>query len=73
LKASNQTASTSTFGSLDRLVDTHRFGVAVESGRDPLGGLLIAAGQEEGLTPGREVRRELAADVAGTDDGDRAI
>jgi hypothetical protein len=47
--------------------------VAVEAGRDLPGGLLVAAGQEEVLTAGREVRREPAADVAGADDGNRAI
>jgi len=47
--------------------------VAAEAGRDLAGGLLVAAGQEEVLTAGREVRREPAADVAGADDGHRAV
>ena len=60
-------------GPLDRLVDAHRFGVAVEVGRDLPGGFGVPAGQEEVLTAGREVRREPAADVAGADDRHRAI
>ena len=47
--------------------------VAAEVGRDLPGGLLVAAGQQEVLTAGREVRRENAADVAGADYGHRAI
>ena len=42
-------------------------------GRDLPGGLLVTAGQEEVLTAGCEVRREPAADVAGADDGHRAV
>jgi len=58
---------------LDRLVDAHHFGVAVQVGRDLPGGFGVPAGQEEVLTAGREVRSEPAADVAGADDGNRAI
>ena len=58
---------------VDRLVDAHRFGVAVQVGRDLPGGLLVAAGQQEVLTAGREVRRQRAADGAGSDDGNRAV
>ena len=60
-------------GPVDRLVDADHFGVAVEAGRELPGGLLVAAGQQEVLTAGREVRRERAADGAGADDGNRAI
>jgi hypothetical protein len=58
---------------LTSLVDAHRFRVAVEVGRELPVGLLVAAGQEEVLTAGGEVRREPASDVAGADDGNRAI
>jgi hypothetical protein len=60
-------------GPIDRLVDGHRFGVAAEGGGELAGGLLVAAGQEEVLTTGCEVRRELAADGADADDGNRAV
>jgi hypothetical protein len=46
--------------------------VAVETVRNLSGGVLVAAGQEEVLTAGREVRRERAADGAGADDANRA-
>jgi hypothetical protein len=49
-----------------RRVDDHLVG-------ELSGGLQVTAGQEKVLTAGREVRRERAADVAGADDGDRAI
>jgi hypothetical protein len=38
--------------------------VAAEVSRDLPGGFLVAAGQKEILTAGREVRRQRAADVA---------
>jgi hypothetical protein len=60
-------------GPVDRLIDAHHLGVAVEVGRDLAGGLLVAAGDQEVQASGREVRREPAADVAGADDGNRAI
>ena len=60
-------------GPVDRLVDAHHFGVAVEVGRDLRRGVLVAPGQQEVLTAGREVRREPAADVAGADDGNGAV
>jgi hypothetical protein len=59
-------------GPLDRLVDAHHFRVAVEVSSELPCGLLVASGQEEVLTPCREVCREPAADVAGADDRDRA-
>ena len=60
-------------GPVDRLVHAHRLGVAVQAGRDLAGGLLVAAGQQEVLPAGREVRRQRAADGAGADDGNRAL
>src|SRR5262249_11519485 len=48
-------------------------GVAVQAGGDFLGGVLVAAGEQEVLAAGGEVRRERAADVPGADDGHRAV
>jgi hypothetical protein len=50
-----------------------RFRVAAEAGGEFPGGLLVPAGQEEVLTAVRELRREPAADIAGADDGNRAV
>ena len=56
-------------GLVDGLVCTHCLSTAAEVGGGLLRGLLVAAGQQEVLTAGREVRRERAADGAGPDDG----
>src|SRR5437667_99399 len=42
-------------GPLDRFVDAHHSRVTAEAGGELPGGLLVAAGQEEVLTTGREV------------------
>src|SRR5208282_1026964 len=60
-------------GPVDGFVDAYYFRVTADVGRHLAGLVLVAAGQEEVLTAGGEIRRERATDGGGADDGNRGV